>query len=73
MIQVAVHELSCMSRDGKTQNHIDHKLIVGEGHSSVPATDQEMEVAKVRDRLRISKQAIQKSSYGESISRNETR
>jgi hypothetical protein len=54
-----------MSHDGKTHNQIDHILIDKRWHSSIPAvrlfwaadcnTDYYLVVAKVRERLTVSK------------------
>ena len=62
-----IHKYSWTSTDGKTHNQIDHILIDKRRHSSVIevqcfrradcATDHYLVVAKVRERLVVSKEA----------------
>jgi hypothetical protein len=54
-----VHKFTWTSPDGKTHNHIDHILIERRRHSSVldvRSVREQMVVAKVRERLAVSKQ-----------------
>jgi hypothetical protein len=63
-----IHECTRASPDGKTHNQIDHILIDGRWHSNVfddrsfraanCDTDQYLVVAKVRERLTMSKQTV---------------
>ena len=65
-----IHKYICTCPDGKTHNQIDHILIGRRWHSSILDvrsfrgadcdTDQYLVVAKVRERLAVSKQAAQK-------------
>ena len=69
-----IHKYTWTSPDGKTHNHMDHILRERERdrrwHSSIPYvrrfkgadcdTDHYLVVAKVRERLAVSKQAVQK-------------
>ena len=64
-----IHKYICTCPDGKTHNQIDHILIGRRWHSSILDvrsfrgadcdTDQYLVVAKVRERLAISKQTAQ--------------
>jgi rubrerythrin len=65
-----IHKHTWTSPDGKTHNQIDHVLIGRRWHSSVLDvrsfsgadcdTDHYLEIAKVRERLAVGKQAAQK-------------
>ena len=65
-----MHKYTWTSPDGKTHNQIDHILIDKRQHSSMLGvqsfrrahcdTDHYLVVAKVRERLEVSKQAAQK-------------
>jgi len=65
-----IHEYTWTSPDGKTHNQTDHILIDRRWNSSIPAVrsfrradcnnDHYLVVAKVRERLAVSKQAAQK-------------
>ena len=65
-----IHKYTWTSPDGKTHNQIDHILIDRKWHSSVIEirsfrgadcdTDHYLVVAKVRERLAVRKQAVQK-------------
>jgi endonuclease/exonuclease/phosphatase family metal-dependent hydrolase len=65
-----IHKYTCTSPDGKTRNQIDHVLIDKKWHSSILNvrsfrgadcdTDHYLVVAKVRERLALSKQEAQK-------------
>ena len=65
-----IHKYTWTSADGKTHNQIDHILIQRRWHSSILDvqsfrgadcdTDHYLMVAKVRERLAVSKQATQK-------------
>jgi len=65
-----IHKYTWTSTDGKTQNQIDHLLIDRRWHSSILDvrsfrradcdTVHYLVVAKVRERLAVSKQAAQK-------------
>jgi len=64
-----IHKYTCNSPDGKTQNQIDHVLIDRSWYSSIfyirsfrvvdYDTDHYLVVAKVMERLAISKEAVQ--------------
>jgi len=64
-----IHKYTCNSPDGKTQNQIDHVLIDRSWYSSIIYirsfrvvdydTDHYLVVAKVMERLAISKEAVQ--------------
>jgi len=66
----SIHKYICTCPDGKTHNHVDRILIGRRWHSSIfdirsfgkadCDTDQYLVVAKVRERLAISKQTAQK-------------
>jgi len=68
--QQKIHKKSCTSPDGKTHNQIDHVLTDRRWYSSVLDvrsfsgaecdTDHYLVVAKVRERLAVSKQATPK-------------
>jgi hypothetical protein len=61
-----VHKFTWISPDGKTHNQIDHVLVDRRGHSIIPDIrssrgadfdiDQNLVVAKVRERLAVNKQ-----------------
>ena len=65
-----IHKYTWTSPDGKTHNQIDHILIDGRYHSSVPDvrsfkgaecdTDHYLVVGKIRERLSVSKREAQK-------------
>jgi hypothetical protein len=66
----SIHKYTWPSPDGKTHNHIDHVLIDRRWHSSILDvrsirgadcdTDQYSVVAKIKERLAISKQPVNK-------------
>jgi hypothetical protein len=65
-----VNKYTCIYPNGKTHNHIDHVLVERRWHSGIfyvrsfrgadCDTDHCLVVAKIRERLAVSKQASQK-------------